>query len=85
MISSFQTDEELISLYNQTRSIFAKAGFYLWSWGLTNEVLKEYLTKDKVLDKDYVVKVLGMKWNVKEDSITFALNLASTKTSQKEK
>lgn len=80
IISSFRTEEELISFYNQTRSIFAKAGLNLRTWGSNSEDLKECARKDEVLYKDDVVKVLGMKWNVKEDSITFASQeIASTK------
>lgn len=52
-----RTEEELISLYNQIRSIFAKAGFNLRTWGSHNEVLKK-CRKDEMLDKDCVFKVL---------------------------
>ncbi|XP_062606698.1 uncharacterized protein LOC134268455 [Saccostrea cucullata] len=72
IISSFPTENELISFYNCSRTLFAKAGFNLRSWGSNSELLQEHAKKDGVFDKDSVVKVLGMKWNVKEDILTFA-------------
>ncbi|XP_061168132.1 uncharacterized protein LOC133177057 [Saccostrea echinata] len=80
IISSFPTENELISFYNCSRTLFAKAGFNLRSWGSNSEILQEHAKKDGVLDKDSVVKVLGMKWNVKEDTLTFAKQeIANTK------
>ncbi|XP_071149289.1 uncharacterized protein [Mytilus edulis] len=72
IISSFSEENDLINYYNQTRPLFANAGFNLRSWASNSEILQEFARKDSVVDNDKIIKVLGLKWNAEKDTITFA-------------
>ena len=72
IISSFSEENDLINYYNQTRPLFANAGFNLRSWASNSEMLQEFARKDSVVDNDKIIKVLGLKWNAEKDTITFA-------------
>ncbi|XP_063436701.1 uncharacterized protein LOC134718141 [Mytilus trossulus] len=72
IISSFSEENDLINYYNQTRPLFANAGFNLRSWASNSEILQEFARKDRVVDNDKIIKVLGLKWNAEKDTITFA-------------
>ena len=71
MISSFQSESEATNFYTESRKIMLRAGFNLRSWTSNSKTLRDIALKDNVLDTDEVAKVLGMKWKVKEDSMTY--------------
>ena len=74
IISSFPTENEVINFHNKTRPLFAKAGFNLRSWASNSDILEEHAKKDSVLDNDIDLKILGLNWNVKDDTISFTKN-----------
>ncbi|VDI53501.1 Hypothetical predicted protein [Mytilus galloprovincialis] len=49
-----------------------KAGFNLRSWTSNNEQLRQQAAKEDVLDTDKQTKILGMRWNVENDELTYA-------------
>ena len=71
IINSFQTEQQVTEYYNHTRTLFAQAGFNLRSWASNSGTLEHLAKQDNVLDTDGTVKVLGMKWNVESDTLTF--------------
>ena len=71
IISSFPTENEVINFYNRTRPLFANTGFNLRSWASNSDILEEHAKKDNVLDNDKDVKILGLKLNVKDDTLSF--------------
>ena len=71
IISSFPSENEVINFYNRTRPLFANAGFNLRSWASNSDILEEHAKKDNVLDNNKDVKILGLKWNVEDDTLSF--------------
>ncbi|XP_060588234.1 uncharacterized protein LOC132743696 [Ruditapes philippinarum] len=71
VISSFQQEQDLLTYFRYARALMSEAGFNLRSWTSNSSKLCEYAVAEKVLDKDKVVKVLGMLWDPDNDEMSF--------------
>ncbi|XP_053400768.1 uncharacterized protein LOC123558691 [Mercenaria mercenaria] len=71
-LSSFNTETELLTFYQEARELMKRAGMNLSSWVSNNETLRYLAADDKVLDYDSTAKVLGMRWDPETDTLTFA-------------
>ncbi|XP_060597510.1 uncharacterized protein LOC132751365 [Ruditapes philippinarum] len=71
VISSFQQEQDLLNYFRYARTLMSEAGFNLRSWTSNSSKLCELAVAEKVLDKDKVVKVLGMLWDPDNDEMSF--------------
>jgi len=73
-IISGVSDETLaIKYYKEARSIMKQAKFNLRSWVSNSNRVQALATNDGVADKDSTVNILGLRWNLSSDTITFAM------------
>ena len=72
IIKSVDTETECIDYFINSRQSLMKAGFNLRAWPSNCENLRKKAVLEIVLDKDEKTKLLGMRWNAKSDSLTFA-------------
>ena len=71
VISSFQEEHELLTYFRCARDLMTKAGFNLRSWTSNSRKLRDHAQAENVLDKDRIVKVLGMLWNPDADEMSY--------------
>ncbi|XP_060559098.1 uncharacterized protein LOC132719352 [Ruditapes philippinarum] len=71
VISNFQQEQDLLTYFRYARALMSEAGFNLRSWTSNSSKLCELAVAEKVLDKDKVVKVLGMLWDPDNDEMSF--------------
>jgi hypothetical protein len=81
-IASFKTAEDAIQTCTDTIEVHRRGGFNIRNFVSNSTEVTEALPKDKVAenqqidlgDKSGLSKVLGLQWNVKNDTITYRLN-----------
>ena len=71
IISGFENARELLELYMVSRDLMNKGGFNLRSWASNCDEINKLTILHNVNDGDEFVKVLGLRWNVKEDHLYF--------------
>lgn len=71
IISFLDRKENAISFYKEARNTMREAGFNLRSWTSNNIDLRETAEYDHVLNSDSKTKVLGMRWEVQSDNLSF--------------
>ncbi|VDI25013.1 Hypothetical predicted protein [Mytilus galloprovincialis] len=72
ILSSFPTESALLKYFDTSRDLFTRAGFNLRSWASNSQLLRDRANSHNVLDKDELIKVLGLRWNTCNDTLTFA-------------
>ena len=72
ILSSVIDENEALNYFTEARQLMLKAGFNLRSWTSNNEQLRQQAAKEDVLDTDKQTKILGMRWNVENDELTYA-------------
>lgn len=71
IISSFSSEDELLTYFKLVRGLFADGGFNLRSWASNSQLLQELATTQNVIDKDQIVKILGLRWDTASDTLGF--------------
>ena len=72
ILTSVDTEEAAMDLFNESRELLNKAGFNLRTWKSNSVQLINIAEKENVLDMDNETKILGMRWNANSDILTFA-------------
>ncbi|XP_053392072.1 uncharacterized protein LOC128554787 [Mercenaria mercenaria] len=70
ILSSFQTEDEVLRYFRDTRDLMLQGGFNLRSWASDSRCLQVAATEEGVLDSDKVTKLLGMLWTTDTDEIS---------------
>lgn len=86
-MSGCETEKEAIEIYRQTKEILSKGGFELQKWASNSEeVMKEFRNTDVTmreanvqLKSDAIVKILGLSWNIKNDTFEYNVKLPPQK------
>jgi len=73
IISGVSEEMLAIKYYKEARSIMKQAKFNLRSWASNSNQVQALAMKDGVADMDSTVNILGLRWNLSCDTITFAL------------
>ena len=71
IISGVSSESLATEYYTETRSIMLQAKFNLRSWASNSKELQALAMTDGVADKDTNVNILGLRWNISTDMITF--------------
>jgi hypothetical protein len=71
VVSGVETENDAVSYYNESIDVLKKAGFKLRSWTTNSDKLSAVIDKDNNKDTGEIVKVLGMLWEPKSDTLTF--------------
>ena len=69
VVSGSYTEEAAIEYFKQSRSVLGSANFNLRSWASNSEQLNRMAQTHKVADTNHQVKVLGLWWDTKSDTI----------------
>ena len=74
ILSSFSSEEEVLSYFRDTRNLMSSAGFNLRSWNLNSNNICKLALAENVLDADQVTKVLEIFWDAEKDKLFLRLN-----------
>ena len=69
IISGCQSEEAVLQYYTESRAIMSAAKFNLRSWASNSLELQEQAQRDRTLDADTTVNLLGLKWNTCTDTL----------------
>ena len=70
VLNSFKSEGDMIQFYHMSKAIMEQAGFPLREWSSTSASLNELAESNEDYTKDgSVSKVLGLKWNTREDRL----------------
>ena len=72
VLTGCATEAEAIDYYTKARSILDKAKFNLRSWSSNSEQVRQSAQRDNVADKNDTIKVLGLLWHTRSDTISLA-------------
>ena len=78
ILSSVKDEKEAVTYYTEARKLMLQGGFNLRSWTSNNQNLRELAEKENVLDTDKETKILGMRWNVNKDELSYAQHTISS-------
>ncbi|XP_063442582.1 uncharacterized protein LOC134722880 [Mytilus trossulus] len=71
IIAGFDNTTELLKFHEESRALMTKSGFNLRSWALNSTALNDLATSQNVNDGDPCIKVLRLRWNTKDDRVSF--------------
>ena len=69
MITRFPDENDLLRFYKESRRLFAEGGFNLRSLSSKSQKICESAKQEGCLDNDNIVKILGIRWNNKNETI----------------
>lgn len=72
VITSRETEQEVMKYYRESRAIMSSANFNLRSWSSNSTELMNIASQDNTSDKSKSVNVLGIRWNPTTDTISLA-------------
>ena len=81
ILTSFPEELTLLSFYKESCSLLAKGGFNLRSWSSNSSELQNVAQLDNCNENDKIVKILGLRWNVDKDNISFQTTIADPQQS----
>ncbi|XP_053390747.1 uncharacterized protein LOC128553594 [Mercenaria mercenaria] len=71
ILSSFEENKDLLTYFRDARDLMKCASMNLRSWSSNNSELKAIATREGVIDRDEVTKVLGMCWKPETDTMAY--------------
>ena len=72
VISGSDRETDIISYYQESRSIMNAANFNLRSWASNSPQLRERTEQDQTADTSTVVNILGLRWHPVQDTLALA-------------
>jgi len=72
VLTSVDTEDTAVIFFTDSRKLLKEGGFNLRTWKSNSIKLTDMATHENVLDTDEETKILGMRWNAKSDTLTFA-------------
>ena len=70
IVSGCPSDSDAIRYYSKARSIMTDAHLNLRSWASNSPQLMDQANRDKVVDTNNPVNVLGLQWNTQVDTLS---------------
>ncbi|XP_052227507.1 uncharacterized protein LOC127842188 [Dreissena polymorpha] len=77
VVSSFTSETDVLKNFRQARELMAAGGFNLRSW--TSSELRTMAEAEGVVDRDAVIKVLGLLWEPEIDQMSFIMRSINSK------
>ena len=81
LISSCDSEQQLMDYYVQSRSIMNQAKFNLRLWSSNSQKLRANAASDQTSDSNTCVNLLGLRWNTLDDTLGFIPKLFPSLTS----
>ena len=72
VISGWNTEQEVVHYYKESRAIMSSAKFNLRSWASNSTELKIIASQEGTSDDNTTVNILGLHWNPNTDKISLA-------------
>ena len=72
VLSSFENESDLLQYFTESRSLMSNAGMNLRAWTSNSEALRTQADFDGALDSDVNVRILGLRWDLTKDEMSFA-------------
>ena len=69
LASGTDNEDEALQYITKARSIMSPVKFNLRSWNSNSPKLQRLATDENIQDKDIETKVLGLRWNAKDDTL----------------
>ena len=66
-------EEEMVVFYEKSRNTFKKGNFNLRQWASNSKKVMQKAELEGVAEKDRIIKVLGMYWNIDSDRYLYAV------------
>ena len=73
VLSGCDTEDQAVQYYTEAGNIMNRAKFNLRSWASNSHQLQKTAIKDKSVDPNTTVSVLGVRWNTATDTLSFTL------------
>ena len=73
IVTGCDSDETAVTYYSTARTIMKEANFNLRSWESNNIILVEQANKDGAAAEPGSVNVLGLQWNITNDTLSLTL------------
>ena len=85
IFQTFEKESELEDFFHSARTLFSEAGFNLRAWSSNSDRARQLFSSHSVGVEDTTLKILGMVWNVNNDSMSFAQRSPDSEASTKRK
>ncbi|XP_052280772.1 uncharacterized protein LOC127878293 [Dreissena polymorpha] len=79
VVSSFTSETDVLKYFRQARELMAAGGFNLRSWTSNSSELRAMAEAEGVVDRDAVIKVLGLLWEPEIDQMSFVMRSINSK------
>ncbi|XP_052271452.1 uncharacterized protein LOC127872161 [Dreissena polymorpha] len=79
VVSSFTSETDVLKYFRQARELMAAGGFNLKSWTSNSSKLRTMAEAEGVVDRDAVIKVLGLLWEPEIDQMSFVMRSINSK------
>ena len=73
ILTSFDSENELISFYRESHQLFNEGNFNLRSWSSYSTILCQLASDENCEDPGKTVKILELRWNNEKDTIVILL------------
>ncbi len=80
LVSGAGDDTEAVSFYTSARTLMTPGGFNMRSWASNNTAVKSIAAKDNLLNDNPKPKVLGMKWDIANDTLLYPNNVTTSQS-----
>ncbi|CAL4237698.1 unnamed protein product [Meganyctiphanes norvegica] len=67
IVHSEDDETKLAKFYDISRDTFRKGNFNLRQWASNSQLVMQRASRDDVAEKDSIIKVLGMNWDINRD------------------
>ena len=85
ILTGVETTEDAIHYYNEANATMASCCFKLRSWATNDEQVAAMASRDNVNEQNETVKLLGLNWNTKDDTMGFTqVEQRNTTTTKRE-
>ncbi|XP_052256342.1 uncharacterized protein LOC127861697 [Dreissena polymorpha] len=79
VVSSFTSETDVLKYFRHARDLMASGGFNLRSWTSNLSALRTMAEAEGVVERDAVIKVLGLLWEPEIDQMSFVMRSINSK------
>ena len=65
----------MVRFYEESRRVFKQGKFNIREWASNSKEVMERAEKEKVAEKEKIIKVLGIKWDIHSDRFLFCTTI----------
>ena len=71
IVHADENEDKLVQFYQVSRELFRKGNFNLRQWASNSGEVMQKASEEEVAEKDKLIKVLGMYWDIDSDKYLF--------------